>query len=214
MDGDDTAISEAARRGALLFMLPTRVNGASCLSCHSGDFFTDQQFHVLGMPQIGRGIGDGTTGTDGFGRFRITGNDADMYAFRTPSLLNVAETGPWVHTGAYTSLKSVIRHHLDHQAAFNSYDKKQLEPSIVNSGQTDDMQENTQNALNKLAANRAAGIPSIPIVLLTYQQVGYLEEFLKTLTDPYVTNADCLAQWIPDSNDTDPDGLRLDAVFQ
>jgi cytochrome c peroxidase len=78
----------------------------------------------------------------------------------------------------------------------------------------DDMPENTQNALNKLAANRAAGIPSIRVVLLTDEQVGYLEEFLKTLTDPCVTKADCLAPWIPDSNDTDPEGLRLDAVFQ
>ncbi|MGB5277707.1 MAG: cytochrome-c peroxidase, partial [Gammaproteobacteria bacterium] len=46
MLGDDTAISEAARRGALLFMLPTRVDGASCISCHRGDFFTDELFHV------------------------------------------------------------------------------------------------------------------------------------------------------------------------
>ena len=213
MDGDDNAISEAARRGALLFMLPTRVNGANCLSCHRGDVFTDELFHVLGMPQIGLGKGDGTTTTDDFGRFRVTGNDADMYAFRTPSLLNVSETGPWGHAGAYTSLEAVIRHHLDPQAALNSYDFNQLEPSIVSSGQTDDMQENTQNALNKLAANRLAGISSIEIVSLTDEQVGYLAEFLKTLTDPCVTNRDCLAPWITDkdSGDADPDNLRLDA---
>jgi len=212
MDGDDIAISEAARRGALLFMLPTRVDGANCLSCHRGDFFTDQQFRVLGMPQIGRGKGDGTTGTDDFGRFRVTGNDSDMYAFRTPSLLNVTETGPWGHAGAYTSLESVIRHHLDPQTAFDSYDINQLEASIVISGQTDDMQVNTQNALDKLAANRAAGIASIQIVSLTDEQVGYMIEFLKTLTDPCVTNRTCLAPWIPDTGDIDPDGLRLIAV--
>ena len=34
MEGDDAAISAAARRGALLFMLPTRVDGANCLTCH------------------------------------------------------------------------------------------------------------------------------------------------------------------------------------
>ena len=213
MDGDDGAISEAARRGALLFMLPTRVNGASCISCHRGDFFTDEQFHVLGMPQIGRGKGDGaTTGTDDFGRFRVTGDDNDMYAFRTPSLLNVTETGPWGHAGAYTTLEAVIRHHLDPQAALNSYDYNQLEPSIVSSGQTDDLQENTQNALNKLAENRLAGIPSIEVVSLTDEQVGYLVEFLKTLTDPCVTDRNCLAPWIPDSSDIDPDGERLIAV--
>jgi cytochrome c peroxidase len=214
MDGDDDAISEAARRGALLFMLPTRVNGANCLSCHRGDSFTDELFHVLGMPQIGLGKDDGDTGSDDFGRFRETGNENDRYAFRTPPLLNVAETGPWGHAGAYTTLEGVIRHHLDPQAAFNAYDVNQLEPSIVSSGQTDDMQENTQNALDKLAANRLAGIPSIQNVSLTDEQVGHLVEFLKTLTDPCVTNRDCLAPWIPDSSDTNPDNLRLDAIFQ
>ncbi len=212
MDGDDGAISEAARRGALLFMLPTRVNGANCLSCHRGDFFTDERFHVLGMPQIGRGKVDGTTGTDDFGRFRVTGDDNDMYAFRTPSLLNVTETGPWGHAGAYTSLEAVIRHHLDPQAAFDAYDDLQLDVSIRDSGQTVDMPFNTQNALDKLAANRLAGIPSIENVSLTDEQVGYLVEFLKTLTDPCVTNRDCLAPWIPDSSDIDPDGERLIAV--
>jgi len=210
MNGDDGAISEAARRGALLFMLPTRVNGANCLSCHRGDVFTDERFHVLGMPQIGRGKGDGTTGSDDFGRFRVTGNDADMYAFRTATLLNVSETGPWGHAGAYTTLEAVVRHHLDPQAAFNAYDDLQLEDSIRDSGQTDDMLFNTQNALDKLAANRLAGIASIQIVSLTDEQVGYLVEFLKTLTDPCVTNRECLAPWIPpDSNDLGPDNLRL-----
>lgn len=212
LDGDDNAISEAARRGALLFMLPTRVNGANCLSCHRGDLFSDQQFHVLGIPQIGRGKGDGTTGTDDFGRFRVTANDADMYAFRTPSLLNVAETGPWGHTGAYTTLEAIVRHHLNPQAAFDNYDINQLEASIVSSGQTDDIQENTQNALNTLAANRLARIPSIENVSLTDEQVGYLVEFLKTLTDPCVTNRDCLAPWIPDTSGSGPDGLQLNAV--
>ncbi len=212
MDGDDTAISDAARRGALLFMLPTRAEGASCLSCHRGDRFTDERFHVLGMPQIGPGIGDGDTGTDDFGRFRVTGADLDMYAFRTPSLLNVTENGPWGHAGAYTTLEAVIRHHLDPQAAFDNYDINQLDASIVSSGQTDDMQTNTQNALDKLAANRAAGLSLLPQVSLTDAEISDLIEFLKTLTDPCVTDRACLAPWIPDNAVADPDSLRLDAV--
>ena len=212
MEGDDTAISAAARRGALLFMLPTRVDGANCLSCHRGDRFTDERFHVLGMPQIGRGKGDGTTGTDDFGRFRVTGNDSDKYAFRTPSLLNVSETGPWGHAGAYTTLEAVIRHHLDPQAAFDSYDISQLEASIVSSGQTDDMQLNTQNALDKLAANRLAGLSLLSDITLTDQDISDLVEFLKTLTDPCIRDRACLAPWIPDSTDANPDNLRLEAV--
>ena len=212
MDGDDTAISEAARRGALTFMLPIRVGGASCITCHRSDFFTDQQFHVLGMPQIGRGKGDGATGTDDFGRFRVTGNDNDMYAFRTPSLLNVSETGPWGHTGAYTTLEAVIRHHLNPQSAFDNYDVNQLEPSIVSSGQTDDMQTNTQSALDKLASNRLAGIFSIPELSLTDDEISDLVEFLNTLTDPCVKDRACLAPWIPDTSLTGPDDLQLNAT--
>jgi len=212
MEGDDTAISEAARRGALTFMLPTRVEGASCVTCHRGNTFTDEQFHVLGMPQIGRGKGDGATGTDDFGRFRVTGNDNDMYAFRTPSLLNLTETGPWGHTGAYTTLEAVIRHHLNPQAAFDNYEVSQLEPSIVSSGQTVDMQTNTQSALDKLAANRAADIFSIPDLSLSDDEISDLVEFLKTLTDPCVKDRTCLAPWIPDTGLTGPDDLQLNAT--
>jgi cytochrome c peroxidase len=212
LDGDDDAISEAARRGALLFMLPTRSGGASCISCHRGDRFTDEQFHVLGMPQIGLGKGDGDTGTDDFGRYRVNGNDASLYAFRTPSLLNITETGPWGHSGAYTTLEAVVRHHLNPQAAFDNYDITQLETSIVDSGQADDMQINTQNALDKLAANRVSGIFSIQNVDLTDDEVNDLVEFLKTLTDPCLTDRNCLAPWIPDTSVTDPDSLRLYAV--
>ena len=211
MADDDAAISEDARRGALLFMLPTRAGGVGCVICHRNDMFTDELFHVLGMPQIGRGLGDGTNGTDDFGRFRVTANENDKYAFRTPSLLNVTETGPWGHAGAYTSLEAVVRHHLDPQAAFDNYDVNQLEASIRDI-QTADIQLNTQNALDKLAANRLAGIPSIQNATLTDEQVGYLLAFLQTLTDPCVTDRACLAPWIPDADDANPDSLRLEAV--
>jgi cytochrome c peroxidase len=164
------------------------------------------------MPQIGRGKGDGTTGTDDFGRFRVSGNDSDMYAFRTPSLLNVTETGPWGHAGAYATLEAVVRHHLDPQAAFDSYDEISQLGSTSLQIQTEYMRENTQNALDKLAANRLAGIASIQIISLTDAQVSDLVEFLHTLTDKCVKDPDCLAQWIPDTSATGPDGEQLNAV--
>jgi cytochrome c peroxidase len=132
----------------------------------------------------------------------------------------VAETGPWGHTGAYTTLEGIIRHHLDPQAAFETYktdrvelDKLEASQSIVSSGQTDFMEINTQKALDKLAANRAAGIFSVPLLTLTDAQISDLVEFLKTLTDPCIQDREeCLAAWIPDETDADPDGLRLNAV--
>ena len=77
---------------------------------------------------------------------------------------------------------------------------------------TNDMVENTQNALDKLAANRLAGLSLLPVISLTDDEISDLVEFLKTLTDPCTMDRACLAPWIPDSTDTDPDGLRLNAV--
>ncbi len=75
VEGDSTAISESAKRGATMFFSSIEDGGANCTSCHSGDFFTDEQFHVLATPQIGRGKGNdnGTLDNDDFGRVRETG---------------------------------------------------------------------------------------------------------------------------------------------
>ena len=208
--GDPDAISEEAKQGALLFFRDASEGGADCASCHSGDFFTDEKFHALAMPQIGRGKDDdnGINSNDDFGRFRETGDPADKYAFRTPSLLNVEVTGPWTHAGAYTSLEDVVRHHLNPEAALNNYDYSQLDPSV----QTADMQVNTQFAREQLQQNREEGRASLQNVELSGTQVKQLVAFLKTLTDPCVKDRNCMADWIPDDGDSDPDGMRLHAV--
>ncbi len=208
VEGDDNAISPAAAVGAQLFFNSVADGGANCASCHSGDFFTDEGFHVIGMPQIGRGKGDGPNGNDDFGRFRETGEDVDMYAFRTPTLLNTTATGPWGHAGGYTTLEAVVRHHLNPQVALDNYDFSQLSPNI----QAVDMVENTQKAIDQLEANRLAGVTSLENVTLTDTQVAQLVEFLKTLTDPCVEDRTCLSKWIPDASDTNPDSMRLNGV--
>jgi cytochrome c peroxidase len=48
MAGDMDAMSEAAIRGAMLF-----VDKSKCDDCHSGGNFTDGQFHNIGVPQLG-----------------------------------------------------------------------------------------------------------------------------------------------------------------
>jgi cytochrome c peroxidase len=45
------AISTGAQRGARLF-----VGKASCVDCHSGPLFTDDDFHDVGVPQTGPGV--------------------------------------------------------------------------------------------------------------------------------------------------------------
>ncbi len=97
---------------------------AGCVSCHSGALLTDQEFHAMGQPQLGPGkAARFQNHARDEGRFRVTGLDADKYAFRTPSLRNVALTGPWGHAGAYSNLKSFIAAHADPRAALINYDR-------------------------------------------------------------------------------------------
>ncbi len=205
LEGDDTAISGDAKLGAMLFF-----GDAGCAGCHSGDFFTDEGFHVVAMPQIGRGKGDdnGVNGDDDFGRFRETGLDADRYAFRTPSLINVAETGPWGHAGGYTDLASVVRHHANPRSAIDNYDFTQLDQGV----QADNMTVNTGFALDQLDALRASGDSQLPEITLSETDVSRIVAFLESLTDPCLEDAQCIGQWIPGTADPNPDALRVNAV--
>jgi len=210
VNGDKSALTEDEKRGAVLFFNSIADGGADCASCHSGDFFTDEKFHVVAMPQVGRGKGDtsnGPAGTNDFGRFRETGIAADMYAFRTPSLVNVEVYGPWGHAGGYTSLEAVVRHHSNPQAAIDAYDFNQLEASV----QAANMAVNTQSAMDQLKANRTAAVitPILHDSNLTDAEVGQVVAFLKALTDPCVKDRSCLAPWVPNAGDSNPDGLRV-----
>lgn len=117
-------LSEKSKRGGWQFYY-----GAGCADCHSGPFQTDHEFHAIGVPQIGPGKGDSLPGyddgLDDFGRERVTGDPADRFKFRTPSLRQVALTGPWGHDGAYDDLEAMVRHHLDAVDALNNYDLDQ-----------------------------------------------------------------------------------------
>ena len=208
--GDNKAISESAKRGAILFFKPIDEKGANCASCHSSDFFTDELNHVLAVPQIGRGKGNGITEDDDFGRFNETQDQQDMYAFRTPTLTNVTATGPWGHSGAFESLEAIVRHHLNVEQSVATFDYLQIsQPGMqINNATT-----NTQNAVNQLLANRVANKKGVlQNVNLSDSEVNDLLAFLETLTDPCVEDRECVSPWIPNDDDPDPDKLRLIAV--
>ena len=208
VEGDVNAISVEAKQGAILFFDSVKDGGANCASCHRGDFFTDEGFHSIGAVQIGRGKGNGAEGDSDFGRANITGNKDDKFAFRTPTLMNVEVTGPWGHSGAFTSIESVIKCHLDPFGELDNFDFNTLDSSI----QQKNSIPNTQEALDYMSSQRERGKSVIQPVALNEEQVGQLVEFLKTLTDPCVKDSECLSPWIPDYSDEDPDGTRLFAL--
>ncbi|XOV81750.1 MAG: cytochrome-c peroxidase [bacterium] len=197
------SMTEQAKQGGLLFF-----GKAQCSNCHSGDLFSDEAFHVVAMPQIGRGKGDGPTGDGDFGRYRETGLERDRFAFRTPSLLNVAVTGPYGHAGGYNQLSDVIRHHLNPRRAIDNYDLSQLDAGL----QIDNFYSNTGAALEQLERLQADGESKLANIDLTDEEVEQLVSFLQALTDPCTRDADCLQKWIPAASTPDPDGLRLNAI--
>lgn len=121
LKGDEEAISKEAAQGYKLF-----TGKAQCVSCHNGPFLTDQEFHAIGVPQIGPGFGGvGNDSREDFGREGVTHDVRDRYKFRTPSLRNVALTGPWGHDGAFKTLEGIVRHHLDAERSLYNYDPSQ-----------------------------------------------------------------------------------------
>ncbi len=91
--GDETAIDEAAKRGFDLF------NGkGDCAACHSGWAFTDGSFHDIG-----------TAHDNDLGRGQLFPTSVALrYAFKTPTLRDVARREPYMHDGSVPTLQAVI----------------------------------------------------------------------------------------------------------
>ncbi|MBV6658682.1 MAG: cytochrome-c peroxidase [Devosiaceae bacterium] len=147
---------------------------AGCAACHSGPFQSDHGFHAMGAPQLGPGkAARFETHARDEGRFRVTGDPADMYAFRTPSLRNVALTGPWGHAGGHTTLESFVRHHADPSTGYERQ-------AVLAAMATDDWRI-MSDADESGAIFAAASQQPKP---LTAGEVEAIVAFLDTLTDP------------------------------
>ena len=101
--GEKDALSPAQIRGLTVFKDPRKGN---CAACHtigpSYALFTDGLFH-----NTGQGIGDNEEISD-LGRFKVTKVEGDTAQFKTPTLRNVAVTGPYMHDGKLKTLKDVV----------------------------------------------------------------------------------------------------------
>lgn len=75
---------------------------ARCINCHNTPYFSDQQFHNDGQTLFG-------TKNEDFGRYLITFKKEDIGKFKTPTLREVARTGPWMHHGHFPSLLDVVQ---------------------------------------------------------------------------------------------------------
>jgi cytochrome c peroxidase len=124
--GQRKALTDAEKRGALLFF-----GEAGCVACHavagdSNEMFSDFEEHAIGVPQVVPDLTNSTFAGPGanedFGLEDVTGSPTDRYKFRTSPLRNVALQPTFMHNGAFTSLEAAIRHHLDVFASARAYD--------------------------------------------------------------------------------------------
>ncbi len=125
--GRTEALTPLEQRG---FSVLTGAGG--CIACHTvteqSALFADGAFHVTGAGlkprakeisvELAAGVYSQLKPNDlsafadprapDFGRFEITQNAIDRFAFKTPSLRNVSRTAPYMHDGSLASLDEVV----------------------------------------------------------------------------------------------------------
>jgi cytochrome c peroxidase len=132
--GQNGALSQQEQLGYALF-----TGKGGCSVCHlvgeQSALFTDGQFHDTGLAysntmglhnkdfNVRLAEGNFTRRSQGdvqtisnptpndLGRFEVTQNPKDRWAFKTPSLRNVALTGPYMHDGSLKTLIDVVNYY-------------------------------------------------------------------------------------------------------
>lgn len=123
MKGNKLALSESAVRG-----METFKGKGGCIACHNSPNFTDSSFHNTGLkrnPEFDKPeyrkmlafdakrmkIENPEQVDDDSGRYLVTKDKADWKKFKTPTLRNITDTGPYMHDGRYATLDMVIDHY-------------------------------------------------------------------------------------------------------
>ncbi len=107
--GDTGALTASERRGFTLFM-----GKAHCGSCHIAPLFSgvaapafvSDEPEIIGIPhdpRVSRPVLDADPGREGVDHIA-----AHKFAFKVPTLRNVALTAPYMHNGAFVSLEQVV----------------------------------------------------------------------------------------------------------
>ena len=124
---------------------------ARCVNCHYSPYFSDQKFHNVGLTYYGRFYED-------LGRYNETGLKEDVGRFKTPTLREVAKTGPYMHNGLFPDLSGIM----------NMYNVGMPQPRRKSHQEKDTLFPKTSRLLKPLE--------------MTEKEKGALLAFLKTLT--------------------------------
>jgi cytochrome c peroxidase len=96
LKGDKKALSKQELAGYRLF------KDSGCTACHNGSAVGGSTFQKLGVVEPYQ------TSNPAVGRMGVTGNEADRFYFKVPTLRNVELTYPYFHDGAAATLKDAV----------------------------------------------------------------------------------------------------------
>ncbi|GAB4356955.1 MAG: cytochrome-c peroxidase [Oricola sp.] len=173
----EAKLTEQEELGRLLFFSQQFTN---CNQCHQlsksaidpRETFTDYRFHNIGVPEntalrAENGAAPGTV-DEGLLANPAVDDPAQRGKFRTPTLRNVAVTGPYMHNGVFQDLRTVI-------LFYNRYNTKNPERLInPETGKPFAQPEVPENLSVKELTHGPA---------LDDKRIDALVAFLKTLTD-------------------------------
>ena len=143
--GDEEAISESAKRGWNVWR-----EKAGCGSCHAGILFTDLQYHNIG-------VGMDEESPD-IGRKKVTGEEKDTGAFKTPTLRDIAKSAPYFHNGSVATLDEAIDFMLEGGHPNPWLDTKNLQPVTL----TPEEKADLIAMLESLTCECDATLPEMP----------------------------------------------------
>jgi cytochrome c peroxidase len=125
-------LTSQQERGLRLFL-----GEGQCHLCHSGAYLSDKQFHNIGLPitettpldDLGRYTGLEILSNNPFNQAGLWSDDPngdranqisrlllsseDLGRFKTPSLRQLSQTAPYMHTGQFETLYEVVEHYTD-----------------------------------------------------------------------------------------------------
>lgn len=159
---DDTAISDAAKRGEVLF----HSRPLSCFTCHGGVHFSNAmgsaersmsvEFYNTGLYNLTAAL---SYPPDNTGLYEVTREPKDVGKFKAPTLRNIAVTAPYMHDGSVATLEDAITLYAAGGRA---------------------IQDGPYRGMGRDNSNKSAAIRGFSV---TAQQRDDLVAFLRSLTD-------------------------------
>ncbi len=144
--GDVNALTPDAEIGFQIFLK------ANCMSCHTPPLFTDNLMHNNGMEHAGKILATDAGRFDVLRQRRLRTTNADVRAFKTPTLREIIRTAPYNHAGNFPNLQRVVLHYATGGQKFDGTIDRFIDPRVY----------------------------AIAALQLTETQRGYLQHFLET----------------------------------